>query len=494
MSKSNYKALIEHNSRTMALSEIAGLLSWDQETMMPRKGAAQRAEQSGAIQTVIHERQTDPRVIDWLAGSRQENLTDEEQRNVDLVKRASDRATKIPVELATEIARLASEAQGVWASARAANSFADFAPILEKTIALRRQEAACLSNGSASTYDALLDDFEPGMTTGELTPIFDRLRAPLSELRREIADAGKTPVQLSGHFGKQDQLALGEKIADVFAYDSGAGRLDCSVHPFSSGSGSDVRITTRIDETEPFGSIFSVIHETGHAVYEQNISDASRLKPIGHHCSMGIHESQSRMFENQIGRSRAFMEWLYPEMRATFGDIGVSSPDELFAAVNNVETGFIRTDADEVHYNLHIILRYNLERDLIEGNLDVKDLEKEWNKRFEADFGRKVTDSANGVLQDVHWSVGLFGYFPTYALGNIYAAELFEGMKTSFPDLDTLIAKADLGAPIKWLNKNVHTLGNRYAPTDLVEKATGKVPDEAALITYLRGKFLPLYA
>ena len=494
MSKQNYNSLIDYNSRTMALAEVAGLLSWDQETMMPRKGAAQRAEQSGAIQTIIHERYTDTKVADWLAAIDDKDLSAQQQRDVELIRRAHNRAVKIPVDLATEIARLASEAQGIWAAARAANQYSDFAPVLEKTIELRRQEAACLSNGSKCPYDALLDDYEAGMTTEVLTPLFDRLRGPLTDLRQEIADAGRAPAKVTGHFAKEAQLALGHKLAATFGYDGDAGRLDMSVHPFSSGSGADVRITTRIDETEPFGAIYSVIHETGHAVYEQNIASDLRLKPTGAYCSMGIHESQSRMFENQMGRSRAFMEWLYPEMRDAFGDIGVTSPEELYAAVNNVETGYIRTEADEVHYNLHVILRYNLERDLINGDLDVKDLEGEWNRRFEADFGLAVPDAARGVLQDVHWSVGLFGYFPTYSLGNIYAADLYTGIQADCPNLEQDVAAAQLAKPIGWLTDKVHKHGNTYAPATLIENAVGQKPTEAALIKYLRGKFLPLYS
>lgn len=492
MTNSAYTALIDHNARTMALTEISGLLEWDQETTMPAKGAAQRAEQSGALTAVIHARHTDPRVADWLEGAASEPLSEAERRNVALIRREHERATRIPEALATEIARVTSEAQGIWARARAANSFADFAPTLEKVVGLRRAEAQCLADGGG-LYDALLDDYEPGMTTAFLTPLFERLRRPLSDLRAEIAAKKRPTPKLSGPFPKDRQMALSRRLAEIFTYDFEAGRLDLSVHPFSMGSGADVRITTRVDEAEPFGCIYSTIHEVGHAVYEQNITSAARYTPIGHYCSMGVHESQSRMFENQIGRSRAFMEVLYPAMRDTFGDFGISSPDELFAAANDVHSGFIRTEADEVHYNLHIILRYELERDLIEGQLEVEALEHEWNRRFERDFGVAVPDAARGVLQDVHWSVGLMGYFPTYSLGNLYSAELFVAMRAQMPGLEDDIAAGKLAGAVGWLTDNVHALGNAMQPEALIEKAIGREPSEAALIAYLHEKFGGLY-
>ncbi|MHA3915809.1 carboxypeptidase M32 [Halovulum sp. GXIMD14793] len=492
MTHSAYDKLNDYNARTMALAEVAGVMEWDQETMMPPKGASQRAEQSGALQAVIHARRTAPRVADWLQAASEEALTPAQTRNLDLIRRQHERAVKIPEALATEIAKLTSEAQGIWASARAANSFSDFAPTLKKVVDLRREEARCLANGGG-LYDALLDDYEPGMTTAVLTPLFERLRQPLADLRADIASRKGATPQISGPFATDAQTALCHKLAEIFAYDFDAGRLDLSVHPFSMGSGADVRITTRVDEAEPFGCIYSTIHEVGHAVYEQQIAKDARYTPIGEHCSMGVHESQSRMFENQIGRSRAFMEVLYPAMRDAFGDFGIASPDELFAAANDVQTGFIRTEADEVHYNLHIILRYQLERDLIEGGLEVDALESEWNHRFERDFGRAVPDAAHGVLQDVHWSVGLFGYFPTYSLGNIYAAELFAVMREQLPGLDDDIAAGRLSPAIDWLAKTIHMPGNSLPPEQLIEKAIGRAPTEAALINYLQQKFARLY-
>lgn len=460
---------------------------------MPRGGAAQRAEHSAAVQSARHEREIDPRVPEWLAKIDETALDQTARRNVELIRKAHARATRVPAALSADLARITSSAQGIWADARAANNFADFAPVLAEVIRLRREEAACLAGGKDNLYDALLDDYEPGMTTAVLTPILDRLRVPLSELRAEIADSGRKTPPITGNFPEKAQMALTQKLAQVFCYDLETGRIDKSVHPFSSGSGGDVRITTRVDEADPLNCLYSSIHEIGHAVYEQNIASSSQFTPVGAYASMGVHESQSRMFENQIGRSRAFAEWLYPAFTEAFGECGIASPNAFFAAVNRVETGLIRTEADEVHYNLHVILRYNLERDLIDGSLEVADLEAEWNRRFEADFGLKVPDAARGVLQDVHWSVGLFGYFPTYSLGNIYAATLFETMREQIPAMDDMIAKGDISTLKTWLTENVHRHGNTFSPVELISNAAGKTPTEQPLISYLRRKFGGLY-
>ncbi|NNU81610.1 carboxypeptidase M32 [Halovulum dunhuangense] len=488
-----YDAMISHVRQTTALAQAAGLLDWDQETVMPPRGASLRAEQAAALEDAVHARRTDPRLGDWLDTLDPTTLAPEAARNVTLIRRSYERATRLPAELGAAMARASSRGRITWSRARAAGRFADFAPALKEMLDLKRQEAACIAKDGQSPYDALLQDYEPGMTADRLIPLLESLRAPLSELRAAIADARAHVPQPEGHFPADRQLALSRLLAPVLGYDLDAGRIDLAVHPFCSGSGGDVRITTRIDESDPLGCIYSTIHEMGHALYEQNMPEDTLLEPRGRYASMGVHESQSRMLENQIGRSRPFADWLWPRFRDAFGAAGLADADALYRAVNRVHSGFIRTEADEVHYNLHIIMRTALERDLITGALEVDDLEDAWNTRFEADFGIAVPNATQGVLQDIHWSQGLFGYFPTYSLGNIYAAELFAAMRTQIDDIDGCIARGELRPLLDWLTGNVHRHASAMEPEALIEQAIGHKPTAAPLIAYLRDKFGRLY-
>lgn len=488
-----FAALQDHQKQSIALGQVAGLIGWDQETMMPEKGAEIRAEQSGAMAGILHERNCDPQIADWCDQIDLAKLDDAGKANVREAKRAYQRATKIPAKLAQELARSAALGQGIWAKARENEKTADFLPTLKAMVALKREEAACLQSDGEEPYDVLLDDYEPGMKTASLATLLGKLRPGLTQLRQQIADTNVTVKPVTGLYDETSQMALARKLASTFNYDWDAGRLDLAVHPFCSGYRGDVRVTTRVAEDDVFNCMYSTIHEVGHANYEQGRDFTMDLTHAGGYASMGVHESQSRMLENQIGRSRAFMEWLYPQMVESFGDFGIASPDELFAIINKVETGFIRTEADEVHYNLHVLMRFELELALIRDELQVSDLEAAWNDRFKADFGRTVDKPSNGVLQDVHWSCGLFGYFPTYSLGNIYAAELFATMSKAIPNINDLIANGDMGKISTWLGDNIHMHGHVYAAPDLIEKAIGKAPDEVALVTYLNDKFGGLY-
>ncbi|MEO1780199.1 MAG: carboxypeptidase M32, partial [Pseudomonadota bacterium] len=294
-------------------------------------------------------------------------------------------------------------------------------------------------------------------------------------------------------FAEDLQLALSREMAEAFGYDFTRGRIDQAVHPFSSGSGLDVRITTRTSERDPFNCIYSTIHEVGHASYEQAVDPAYLLTPIGNGASMGVHESQSRIYENQIGRSPAFCAFLHARMLDLFGDFGISDADVFAQVVNRVHPGFIRTESDEVHYNLHIMMRFDIERALIAGDLAVADLPEAWNARFLKDFGQTVDKPSNGCLQDVHWSVGLFGYFPTYALGNIYAGCLHQAMQRDLPDLDTALRKGDTSPATDWLRERLQRHGALRTPKDTIQHATGAAPDVAPLLSYLERKFGALY-
>ncbi|MGC8202360.1 carboxypeptidase M32 [Aliiroseovarius sp. PTFE2010] len=487
---SAYDELIAYSRETVALAQVAGRLGWDQETVMPRGAAAQRADEMAALESVLHARRTDARVGDWL--DRAETTGDVAAAQLRELRRSYERNTKVPARLASEIARETSVAQGIWAEARANEDVAAFVPTLKKVVDLRREEAAALA-GDGPLYDALLNDYEPGATAASIGAMFDALRPGLVSLRDRIIGSGRPPHGLVGRFSQTDQMALTREIAAQFGYDFTRGRIDKAVHPFSSGSGADVRITTRTDESDPFNCLYSTIHEVGHACYEQTIAPELALSVLGQGVSMGVHESQSRIYENQLGRSRAYTGWLYERMSQVFGPLSTPDADAFYGAINRVAPGYIRTEADEVHYNLHVMLRFDLERELIDGTLDVCDLEEAWNTRFHSDFSVQVDQPSHGVLQDVHWSVGLFGYFPTYTLGNVYAGCLHQALRADIPDLDAHLARGDLGPATAWLGEKVQRHGAVYTPRDLITRACGFEPSEAPLLDYLETKFTALY-
>jgi len=489
---SAYDDLMSFQRDTEALSQIAGRLGWDQETTMPRGAATQRAEEMGAIESVLHARRVDVRIGDWLGGINDETLDDVGRANLRHIRRSFERNSKVPSDLAAEIARVTSVAQGTWADARANEDFDAFAPTLEKVVALRQQEAAALARDS-NLYDALLNDYEPGATGAELEAMFGALRPRLVALREKVLGAEKQPAGLQGEFPEDGQLRLSEKLAASFGYDFNLGRIDKAVHPFSSGSGLDVRITTRTSPDDPFNCFYSTIHEVGHACYEQGINRDYLLTPLGQGVSMGVHESQSRIYENQLGRSAAFTSYLFEQMKKEFGDFGVVSADAFYGAVNRVHPGYIRTEADEVQYNLHVLMRLDLERQLISGELAATDLQDAWNARFHADFGVAVDKPSNGCLQDVHWSVGLFGYFPTYTLGNVYAGCLHQALKVAVPDLNAQLAVGDTSGATAWLRDNLQTHGGLFEPREVVKRACGFEPNEAPLLNYLEAKFEGIY-
>lgn len=490
MKRTAFDALMDYQRQTEALAQIAGRLSWDQEAMMPRGAAEQRGEEMAAIEGVLHDRRANRQVADWLEAA----VAPDEEGAAQLrhIRRAWRRASLVPGDLAQRLAQTTSVAQGVWAEARAADRPEMFLPTLAEIVNLKRQEAAALAEGG-DLYDALLDDYEPGADAAAVAAMFARMRPRLVALRAAVLDR-PTPAPLSGHFGHEAQLRMARDLAARFGYDFTRGRLDLAVHPFSSGSGSDVRITTRVVESDPFNCFYSTIHEVGHACYELGIDADYMLTPLGQGVSMGVHESQSRIYENQLARSEAFTGWMFRQMRDRFGDFGIDSPWDFYRAVNRVEPGFIRTEADEVHYNLHIMMRFDLERALIRGDLAVADLEAAWNDRFAADFGVAVARPSDGVLQDVHWSVGLFGYFPTYTLGNVYAGCLHKALRDDLPGLDGDLARGDTSAATGWLREKVQRHGGLLEPRETIRQACGFAPSEAPLLDYLEAKYLALYA
>ena len=483
-----YDQLIAFQRQTEALSLVAERLGWDQETMMPRGAADQRGEEMAAMEGVLHARRSDPRIADWLEAA--DPADEDGKAQLRLIRRSFVRATKVPSDLAQKLAQVTSVAQGIWAEARANDRVSDFLPTLQEVIDLRRQEAACLAQGG-DLYDALLDDYEPGDTSESIGAMFGRMRPRLVALREAVL--GKpAPAALTGRFGEAGQMRLARDLASAFGYDWTRGRIDLAVHPFSSGSASDSRITTRVVETEPFNCIYSTIHEVGHSSYELNIDPDYKLTPLGRGVSMGVHESQSRIYENQIGRGRGFTTYLYGEMKDRF-DFDLPDAVAFYAAVNRVQAGYIRTESDEVHYNLHIMMRFDLERALMRGDLAVEDLETAWNDRFFKDFGVKVDRPSHGMLQDVHWAVGLFGYFPTYALGNVYAGCLWQALNAAVPELEAQLAKGETNEAVGWLRENLQRHGGLRSPRETIAHACGFEPSEGPLLDYLEAKFGALY-
>ena len=492
--------LMAHQRETEALAQVLGRLGWDQETVMPRGSAEQRSEEMAALESVLHSRRTDPKVAEWLERAEAELSADDALNGARLhhIRRDHARAVKVPARLAAEIARVTSVAQGRWAEARAAEDVAAFVPVLDEVLTLKREEADAIAAGDAGgatrdRYDTMLDDYEPGATAAQLDAMFGALRPRLVALRDRVMGAAYQPPELCRDFDEAGQMTLAAEVAGAFGYDFTRGRIDKAVHPFSSGSGDDVRITTRTSASDPFNCLYSTIHEVGHACYEQGIDPTHRLTPLGRGVSMGVHESQSRIYENQLGRSAAYTGWLHGRMTELFGDLGVDDPDDFHGVVNRVGPGHIRTESDEVQYNLHVLLRFDLEREMVAGRLAPADLEEAWNTRFEADFGVPVPRPSLGCLQDVHWSVGLFGYFPTYTLGNVYAGCLHEALRRDLPDLDTHLAAGDPGPAVRWLNTHVQQYGALRAPRDTIAHACGRTPDEGPLLEYIEAKFARIY-
>jgi len=489
---SAFTELMDFQRRTEALTQVAERLSWDRETMMPDGAAGQRAEEMAAIEAILHERRTHPRLADWLSRIDDRTVDAVTGANLRHIRRDHARNINVPADLAAAIARETSLAHGIWAQARENEDYAAFAPALAKVLGLRREEADAISGGGCR-YDALLQDHEPGATGDRIAAMFAAMRPRLVSLRDRAMGSSVSPRPLSGVFDEAVQMSLARELATVFGYDFNRGRLDKAVHPFSAGSGTDVRISTRIATDDPFNCIYSVIHEAGHACYELGIDDAHLLTPLGRGASMGVHESQSRICENQIGRGRAFAGWLHDRMVARFGDFGIADADAFYATVNRVGRGFIRTEADELQYNLHIMMRFDLERAMISGELGADDLPEAWNERFKADFGFEIDRPSDGCLQDVHWAVGLFGYFPAYALGNVYAGCLYRAMREAVPDLEGALARGDTSPASDWLRTNLQVHGGLREPKETVAHACGFEPSESHLLSYLEEKFGEIY-
>lgn len=475
--------------------EVAQFLEWDQQVMMPRKGAVQRGNQMAVMAGILHGMFTDPKLgeaIGALEG--RTDLDDDLRRNVQEARRVYDRQVKIPTELVTERAMASSLAQSLWEEARPKNDFAGFAPHLERVLKVTREIATVLD--PASPYDGLIEDYEPGMTEAELAKTFSALKLRLRSLLDRILGAANPPDRsiLTRSYPVAAQETFCLRILKDMGYDLEAGRLDVSAHPFTNGTFRDVRVTTRYQERWLPAALFGAMHEGGHALYEQGL-DPERYREIaGCACSLGLHESQSRFWENIIGRSRPFWSHYYPALRKAFpGALDDVDMETFYRCVNSVQPSLIRVEADEVTYNLHIVLRFELERAMLHGQLEVKDLPAAWNEKMKENLGIAPPSDSDGVMQDIHWSAGLIGYFPTYTLGNLYSAQFTEALRKDIPDLDARIAKGDLAPAKEWLNRKIHRIGRFREAHEICEGITGKPLSEEPAMAYLETKFGEVY-
>lgn len=493
-----YGRLTEKSKEIAYLGSTAALLHWDQRTTIPPKGHPHRVGQVAFLVKLIHQRATDPEIGELLAvveGSEfVGNPVSDEAVNVREWRRSFDRATKIPESLAVELARTTAEAQAVWEKARPDDDWERFKPYLIRIVDLKREEAAALGF-EHEPYDALLDHYEQGIKAVDLEPIFNRLVEALRSLLDRIDGARpRLPRLPPMHFPVADQKAFGLEAAQRIGYDVDAGRLDVSAHPFTTGIGpGDVRITARYSETSLHEGFFSVIHEAGHAMYHQGLPKEHWGNPLCRPISLGINESQSRMWENMVARSRAFWEYLYPIASERFSSLRDVSLDDFFRSLNEVHPSLIRTEADEVTYNLHIVLRFELEIALCRKDLEVDDLPEAWNHKTREYLGLTPTDHAHGVMQDVHWSGGAVGYFPTYTLGNLYAAQFLAAAARDIGDPEDRFRRGEFSPLLGWLRDKIHSQGTRYLPRDLVKAVTGRDLDPGYFIDYVEKKYGSLY-
>lgn len=498
-SQEAYQWLLNHHKETTYLESMRNLLGWDQRTQMPFKGHVHRANQLACIAKFIHIRRTDPQIGEMLSAVEGTQFLEDphsvEAVNVREWRRAFDRAVKIPEKLTVELARVGAEAETAWQNARPKNDWAAFKSYLQRIVALKREEAELLGY-SNEPYDALLDDYEPGETARALEPLLAELRKGLADLLGRIEESSRKPETSFLHqdFPPYDQETFARKVVEHIGYDFEAGRLDPTAHPFSVDIGpGDVRITTRYDIGFLNTGVFGAIHEAGHAMYQQGLLAEHWGTPMGQAISLGIHESQSRLWENFVGRSLSFWKHFYPQAQKHFSALQGVTVEAFHFAINEVRPSLIRTEADEVTYNLHILLRFELELALLRGDLEVKSLPEAWNEKMKTYLGLTPPDYSSGVMQDIHWAIGAMGYFPTYTLGNLYAAQLLKAANKELGTLDEPISAGEFGPLLEWLRSKIHVQGSRYLPRDLIREATGEELNPNHLLRYLEAKYTVLY-
>jgi carboxypeptidase Taq len=496
MSVPPYAQLEQEWRRLHAFHGALALLRWDAAVMMPRGSAEVRGEQLAALETETHALLTAPRITRLLdrAQANAAGLEDWQLANLREMRRARDHAIATPVSLISRLARATSRAEVHWAQARRENNFELFAPHLEEVVHLVRDKAALLGQAlGLPPYDALVDEFSPGISTADIETIFKALARRLPGLIREALSrqAARTVLPIAGKFAPGKQRALVLEVMRALGFPFDRGRLDESEHPFTEGVPGDIRVTTRFEGADPFSGLLGAMHETGHAMYDLGLPQAWRDQPVGRDRGMALEESQSLLLEMLVGRSRPFVLYLRPLLEKHFAISGPEwEADNLYRRLTQVQRSLIRVDADELTYPLHILLRYELEKKLLAGALAVRDLPEAWSAGMAQRLEVRPAGAADGCLQDIHWAVGSFGYFPSYALGAAIAAQLWDSLRASVPELDAQIARGEFGGLFGWLRENVHALGAKVAVNELMKQATGQPLSAAALLRYLEAKFL----
>jgi carboxypeptidase Taq len=480
-------------ARIVDLERIGRILNWDQQTMMPAAGAAARAEHMATLRRLQHELLVDPetgRLLDELAPLAESLAFDSDDASlIRLVRREYDKAVHVPADLRAEMARAAAQARTVWVKARAESDFASFLPALEHNFELRQRYIECFDDFD-EPYDVLLDEYEPQTTTAEVRAIFDELKPELRALIAELRDNDIDDSFLSGDFPVERQRVLAHDVVRLFGMRPETWRLDPTEHPFASGAGvDDVRITTNYDP-QTMKSLFSTMHEYGHGLYSHQLPTELARLPTGLACSLGIHESQSRLWENLVGRSQPFWRFFYTRVQEAFpeqlADVELS---RFYAAINKVRPSLIRIKADEVTYGMHVILRFELEQDVINGRVAVRDLPQAWNAKMEEYLAVDVPGDAQGVLQDTHWASGSIGYFSTYLLGTVMSVQIWERMAADVADIEEQVERGEFTALREWLGEHVHRLGRKFAPQETLRRATGSTIDARPYLEYLRSKY-----
>ena len=491
-----FAAACHHARQAAVLASVDAVLGWDERTMLPPAGGAHRAEQAAAVAAATHAVRTDPaqgeRLEELAAGPLAAAGPPRQQAAIRLLRRDFDKQARLPSRLVEELARVAVEAQQAWVRAREESSWSLLVPWLERMVMRKREQAACQFPG-LDAYDSLMDDYEPGARWQAIADRFDRLRVGLVPLVRACTEARRRPddALLRRSYPIAAQQRFVRAVAARIGFDFDRGRLDTTDHPFCATLGpDDVRITTRWDEGCLATALFGVLHEAGHGLYEQGLPRDWYGLPPGAAASLGIHESQSRLWENLVGRSRAFWEWCIGPAREAFpAALGGASAADVHEALLVVRPSFIRVEADEVTYNLHVMMRFDLERAVVHGELRVADLPAAWNERFARDFGMRPERDSDGVLQDIHWSAGLWGYFPTYTLGNIAAAQLMAAADRDLGGLSADFARGCFTRLLGWLRERIHAAGRTLESDELVERATGRPVDETWLLDSLQARY-----
>ncbi|QDU58791.1 carboxypeptidase M32 [Aeoliella mucimassa] len=495
-----YAQLCDHARKTELLTSVTNVLGWDEQTYMPPAAGEYRADQLAMLASTIHQQATDPQVGDWLAELESSPLATDTESDTSVViremRRSYDRKTKLPADLVEALTRATSIGQQVWVEARKANDYAQFAPKLETIFKLKREEADAVGY-TECRYDALLDDYEPHTTASQVEPVLRSLGKALVPLVAAIGESKHQPDMsiMDRDFPVDVQAKYGSDVAKRIGFCFQGGRIDPTAHPFCTTLGpADVRLTTRYNPRDLRAGLFSIMHEAGHGLYEQGLPSEKYGLPTGEAISLGIHESQSRMWEILVGLSHSFWQHNYADAQAAFpaalGDVAL---DDFHFAINESKPSLIRVEADEATYNLHILIRFELELALVADELSIADLPAAWNAKYEQYLGITPPSDALGVMQDVHWSHGLIGYFPTYSLGNLYSAQFFAKAKEDLGDLDAQFAQGDYKPLLDWLRTNIHQHGKRYTAADLVERVTGKPLSSEALLSHLSDKFGKLY-